>query len=86
LYITPERLQNERFFQLLDRLTIPLIAIDEAHCISEWGHDFMPSYRFIQECLNKLSKRPVIVALTATATKKVHQDICEQLGRNGEET
>ncbi|MCM3028034.1 DNA helicase RecQ [Bacillus safensis] len=86
LYITPERLQNERFFQLLDRLTIPLIAIDEAHCISEWGHDFRPSYRFIQECLNQLTKRPVIVALTATATKKVHRDICEQLGMNEEET
>ncbi|MFP7272128.1 DNA helicase RecQ [Bacillus safensis] len=86
LYITPERLQNERFFQLLDRLTIPLIAIDEAHCISEWGHDFRPSYRFIQECLNRLTKRPVIVALTATATKKVHRDICEQLGMNEEET
>jgi len=86
LYITPERLQNERFFQMLDRLTIPLIAIDEAHCISEWGHDFRPSYRFIQECLNQLTKRPVIVALTATATKKVHRDICEQLGINEEET
>ncbi|UXO86418.1 DNA helicase RecQ [Bacillus safensis] len=86
LYITPERLQNERFFQLLDRLTIPLIAIDEAHCISEWGHDFRPSYRFIQECLNQLTKRPVIVALTATATKKVHRDICEQLGMIEEET
>ncbi|WP_111292955.1 DNA helicase RecQ [Bacillus safensis] len=86
LYITPERLQNERFFQLLDRLTIPLIAIDEAHCISEWGHDFRPSYRFIQECLNQLTKRPVIVALTATATKKVHRDICEQLGMSEEET
>ncbi|OYN64934.1 DNA helicase RecQ [Bacillus safensis] len=86
LYITPERLQNERLFQLLDRLTIPLIAIDEAHCISEWGHDFRPSYRFIQECLNQLTKRPVIVALTATATKKVHRDICEQLGMNEEET
>lgn len=86
LYITPERLQNERFFQLLDRLTIPLIAIDEAHCISEWGHDFRTSYRFIQECLNRLTKRPVIVALTATATKKVHRDICEQLGMNEEET
>ncbi|WP_449376423.1 DNA helicase RecQ [Bacillus safensis] len=86
LYITPERLQNEHFFQLLDRLTIPLIAIDEAHCISEWGHDFRPSYRFIQECLNQLTKRPVIVALTATATKKVHRDICEQLGMNEEET
>ncbi|MFJ5671508.1 DNA helicase RecQ [Bacillus safensis] len=86
LYITPERLQNERFFQLLDRLTIPLIAIDEAHCISEWGHDFRPSYRFIQECLNQLTKRPVIVALTATATKKVHRDICDQLGMNEEET
>ncbi|MDM5298385.1 DNA helicase RecQ [Bacillus pumilus] len=86
LYITPERLQNERFFQMLDQMTIPLIAIDEAHCISEWGHDFRPSYRYIQECLNKLSKRPVIVALTATATKKVHQDICEQLGMKEEET
>ncbi|MCY7495862.1 DNA helicase RecQ [Bacillus safensis] len=86
LYITPERLQNERFFQLLDRLPIPLIAIDEAHCISEWGHDFRPSYRFIQDCLNQLTKRPVIVALTATATKKVHRDICEQLGMNKEET
>ncbi|MFJ5963146.1 DNA helicase RecQ [Bacillus sp. NPDC093026] len=86
LYITPERLQNERFFKLIDQLDIPLIAIDEAHCISEWGHDFRPSYRYIRECLNKLSKRPVIVALTATATKKVHQDICEQLGMNEEQT
>ncbi|MFS0656208.1 DNA helicase RecQ [Bacillus sp. 179-C3.3 HS] len=86
LYITPERLQNDRFLQMMDQMTIPLMAIDEAHCISEWGHDFRPSYRYIKECLHQLSTRPVIIALTATATKKVHQDICMQLGMKGEET
>ncbi|MGE6629756.1 DNA helicase RecQ [Bacillus sp. NPDC077027] len=86
LYITPERLQNERFFQLLNQLVIPLIAIDEAHCISQWGHDFRPSYRYIKDLLEKMTVRPIVAALTATATKQVHQDICNELRIDQENT
>ncbi|MDX2128229.1 MAG: ATP-dependent DNA helicase RecQ [Chloroherpetonaceae bacterium] len=77
LFVSPERLQNERFQLLLRSISISFIAVDEAHCISEWGYDFRPSYQAIGSTLSKIfpSKRPNIVALTATATQEVLQDI-----------
>lgn len=75
LYIAPERLDSEEFITELQTLTIPLIAVDEAHCISQWGHDFRPSYLNIQHVVKRLSQKPVIMALTATATPKVREDI-----------
>ena len=80
LYAAPERLEDPEFIQILCNLTIPLIAVDEAHCISQWGHDFRPSYRFIQTFINELATPPTVLALTATATTQVRQDICGQLG------
>ena len=74
LYIAPERLANERFRQRLKRLPISLAAIDEAHCISEWGHNFRPDYLKLAKILRAL-KVPRILALTATATPKVARDI-----------
>jgi len=79
LYIAPERLEDATFIELLQQLTIPLIAVDEAHCISQWGHDFRPSYRYIQNVINELQNDPMILALTATATTQVRQDICQLL-------
>ena len=79
LYIAPERLETESFWGLLSRLNISLIAIDEAHCISEWGHDFRPSYTRIAEMIGRLPKRPAVVALTATATTQVKHDIIRLL-------
>jgi len=79
IYIAPERLASERFLQLLSRLTISQVAVDEAHCISQWGHDFRPSYQNITEALRMLPNRPVITAYTATATKAVRQDIVRLL-------
>jgi ATP-dependent DNA helicase RecQ len=79
LYIAPERLETESFWELLSQLSISMIAIDEAHCISEWGHDFRPSYTIIADMIAKLPKRPVVVALTATATIQVKQDIVRLL-------
>ncbi|WP_026678369.1 DNA helicase RecQ [Fictibacillus gelatini] len=79
IYIAPERLGSLSFIEWLNRLPISLIAIDEAHCISQWGHDFRPSYLLIKEMIEKLRSKPVIVALTATATEKVTEDICHQL-------
>ncbi len=79
VYISPERLQSPEFLELAYSLDIPLVAIDEAHCISEWGHDFRPSYKLIAPFLARLEKRPVVLALTATATPEVQKDIADTL-------
>ncbi|EKN66121.1 ATP-dependent DNA helicase RecQ [Neobacillus bataviensis LMG 21833] len=79
LYIAPERLESYEFVEDLRSMEIPLVAVDEAHCISQWGHDFRPSYRHIQQMVNNLPQRPNVLALTATATPKVREDICHLL-------
>lgn len=79
LYIAPERLSQRDFENFLLRLNISLIAIDEAHCISEWGHDFRPDYRNLKN-LRTIFPHIPIIALTATATDKVEEDIIKQLG------
>ncbi|MEK9198180.1 DNA helicase RecQ [Ureibacillus sp. 179-F W5.1 NHS] len=86
LYIAPERLENESFRQKLARLSVPFIAIDEAHCISQWGHDFRPSYRTIASLLNLWEVKPTVIALTATATPTVSQDICSLLNIKQDDT
>lgn len=78
LYVAPERLSVEYFHQFLETVDVQLIAIDEAHCISEWGHDFRPEYRNLKKLRKDFPSIPVI-ALTATATIKVRTDIVEQL-------
>ncbi|MDX1542455.1 MAG: ATP-dependent DNA helicase RecQ [Christiangramia sp.] len=78
LYLSPERLQQEIVRERFKQMNINLIAVDEAHCISQWGHDFRPAYRNISE-LRELLPDVSIAAFTATATREVVQDICEQL-------
>ena len=80
LYIAPERLGSNFFCNVLRALPIAQVIVDEAHCISEWGHDFRPSYHLIGEWLNSLPKRPIVGAFTATATKYVENDIKKLLG------
>ena len=80
LYIAPERLQSDGFLAVAKALEIPLAAVDEAHCISQWGHDFRPSYLKIGDFIDALPSRPVLTAFTATATAKVSQDIIRHLG------
>ncbi|WP_164667516.1 DNA helicase RecQ [Virgibacillus doumboii] len=75
VYVAPERFESSFFTDILKRITISLVAFDEAHCISQWGHDFRPSYRSIIPNLNRLKNIPVTVALTATATEEVISDI-----------
>ncbi|HMM22154.1 MAG TPA: DNA helicase RecQ [Selenomonadales bacterium] len=79
LYVAPERLETEQFQAAVRTLEISMVAIDEAHCISQWGHDFRPSYRAIEPFIAQLPERPVIGAFTATATENVKQDILELL-------
>lgn len=79
LYVAPESLNKEEYIELLQKVTISFYAIDEAHCISEWGHDFRPEYRNLRSIMSRIVKRPVI-ALTATATPKVQSDIQKNLG------
>ncbi len=79
LYISPERLETEAFVAFSERINIQLLAIDEAHCISQWGHDFRPAYRKIASFREIHPSIPVI-ALTATATPEVERDIIDQLG------
>ncbi|MDO9153117.1 MAG: DNA helicase RecQ [Paludibacter sp.] len=84
LYVAPESLTKEENIDFLKQLNISFYAIDEAHCISEWGHDFRPEYRRIRPIINEISVAPLI-ALTATATPKVQHDIQKNLGMLGAE-
>lgn len=79
LYVAPERLETDSFIELMELLPVSLVAIDEAHCVSQWGHDFRPSYRRIAKMIKGLPKRPVVAAFTATATEHVREDIIELL-------
>lgn len=79
LYVSPERLEMESFFSWLDRCRPYHIAVDEAHCLSQWGHDFRPSYRRVAALLSKFKERPIISAFTATATSEVIADIAQSL-------
>ena len=81
LYVAPERLAQDSFKKFLNTLDLSLIAVDEAHCISEWGHEFRPDYRSLKNLRIMFPKIP-IVALTATATRKVREDIINQLSLN----
>ncbi|TVY10334.1 DNA helicase RecQ [Paenibacillus cremeus] len=79
LYVAPERLESERFLELLSELTVPMVAVDESHCVSQWGHDFRPSYMRISELVSHLPVRPQLSAFTATATDQVRDDIVKHL-------
>lgn len=78
LYLAPERMQHERFLRLLRSLWVSLLVVDEAHCISQWGHDFRPDYLNIGRLRRELENPPCL-ALTATATARVQTDLCERL-------
>ena len=80
IFLTPERLQTPEVFKHLSKILIDILVIDEAHCISQWGHDFRPAFLEIPYVLKSLGNPPIL-ALTATATEEVAQDICTQLGR-----
>ena len=84
LYVTPERFRKREFVDVIQRRSIRLLAVDEAHCISEWGHDFRPDYTRLTE-FRSLVGNPTTIALTATATPDVQQDIVRQLGLTPEE-
>ena len=82
LYVAPERLESTEFLSLITRVKISQIAVDEAHCISQWGHDFRSSYRRISKFIDLLVYRPIITAFTATATDEVRRDIINLLRLN----
>ena len=79
IYVAPERFFSDTFISMLNFLNVSMVAIDEAHCVSQWGHDFRPSYCEISKVISNLNKRPVIVSFTATATKIVKDDIIKLL-------
>lgn len=80
VYLAPERLRSEGFQRFLQEMPISQVIIDEAHCVSQWGHDFRPSYRLIEPFIRSLRRKPVVGAFTASATKEVQQDMKELLG------
>lgn len=80
LYVAPETLTKEENVEFFRDLTISFFAVDEAHCISEWGHDFRPEYRRLREIMDQIDKNIPVIALTATATPKVQSDIVKNLG------
>ena len=82
LYVAPERLESTEFLNLITRVKISQIAVDEAHCISQWGHDFRSSYRRISKFIDLLVYRPIITSFTATATEEVRRDIINLLRLN----
>lgn len=82
LYVAPERLETESFMELVRTIPVAMVAVDEAHCVSQWGHDFRPSYRHISDLIDILPTRPIITAFTATATPIVKNDIKSLLKLN----
>jgi len=82
VYVTPERLEHREYLDLLKRAGVSLFVVDEAHCVSQWGHDFRPSYLTLRDAIRELGHPPVL-ALTATATDEVTADILKQLGIEG---
>jgi ATP-dependent DNA helicase RecQ len=80
LYVAPESLTKEEYVEFLQSVKISFVAIDEAHCISEWGHDFRPEYRNLKSIISRLGDDIPVIALTATATPKVQEDIIKNLG------
>ena len=79
VFVTPEKLEDEAFMSLLQSIRVPLFVVDEAHCISQWGHDFRPAYLALGHVIERLG-HPTVLALTATATPAVREDILHQLG------
>lgn len=79
LYVAPERLESEAFLEFVRAMPVSFVAIDEAHCVSQWGHDFRPSYRHIAPFIRELPERPVVAAFTATATVEVREDVLRLL-------
>lgn len=82
IYVAPERLLTDRFLRLTNKIDIGFIAIDEAHCVSQWGQNFRPSYLGIADYIKRLDKRPVVATFTATATERVKEDILYIIGLN----
>ncbi len=82
IYVAPERLLTNNFISICQRINISMVAVDEAHCVSQWGQDFRPSYLKIVEFINSLVKRPIVGAFTATATRSVRDDILKILRLN----
>jgi ATP-dependent DNA helicase RecQ len=82
LYIAPERQENSEWIEATRQMNLSMVVVDEAHCISVWGHDFRPSFRRILNLVNLLPKGMPVLATTATATKKVEADIAQQMGGN----
>ncbi len=80
IYIAPERLLTDEFLSFIQAVKVSMITIDEAHCVSQWGQDFRPSYLRILNFINRFNERPIVSAFTATATSQVKEDIIEQLG------
>ncbi|PTX44045.1 ATP-dependent DNA helicase RecQ [Christiangramia gaetbulicola] len=86
LYVAPESLTKEDYVDFLKNQTISFLAVDEAHCISEWGHDFRPEYRNLRHILKRIGDNIPVIGLTATATPKVQEDILKNLGITGAKT
>ena len=82
IYVAPERFFSSNFIEMLEALDVSMIAVDEAHCVSQWGHDFRPSYREISLVISSLKKRPIVVCFTATATQIVKDDIIKLIKLN----
>lgn len=85
LYVAPERLDVESFLQCLGQVRVPLVTIDEAHCVSQWGQDFRPGYLKIRAFIDSFAARPAVAAFTATATRQVSEDIVRLLGLDAPE-